>query len=102
MVSAMIIFGWGGRHKVLGEGFFAGCHNCGNATQWLVVETSKHISLYFVTVAKWSRQYWMVCPVCSCGLQLPSRELAQQILAAALQDATEIPERIRRRLSQHV
>ena len=97
----MIIFGWGGRHKVLGEGFFIGCPNCGNATQWPVVETSKHVSLYFVPIAKWNKQYWMVCPVCSCGVELPSRELAQRVLAAALQDATEIPEHIRQRLAHH-
>ncbi|NQU23405.1 MAG: zinc ribbon domain-containing protein [Candidatus Nealsonbacteria bacterium] len=94
----MIVFGWGGGHKVLGEGFFVHCPNCGNATQWTVVETSKRISLYFVPVAKWSKRYWMTCSVCSGGVELPSRQFAQQVLAAALQDPTEIPEHLERTL----
>ena len=94
----MIIFGWGRRHKVLGEGFFVHCPNCGNATQRMIVETSKRISLYFVPVAKWSKRYWMACSVCSGGIELPSKQFAQQVLAAALQDATEIPEHLERAL----
>jgi transcription elongation factor Elf1 len=94
----MVIFGWGNDAKALSEGFFIRCPNCSNATQWQIVETSKRFSLYFVPVAKWSSQYWLVCPVCSSGIQIASRELAQEALAFASRDATTIPRHLADRL----
>ena len=56
-----------------------------NLSTWQVVKTSKKISLFFVPVAKWSHEYFMVCPVCSAALQMASAAQAQAVLAAALQ-----------------
>jgi len=82
----MIVFGWGTRAKPLGEGFCQTCDNCGNTRRFLVVENSKRVTLYFVPVIKWSREYFYVCPICSHGFQIRDRPLAQRIVAGALCD----------------
>lgn len=81
----MIIFGWGGNCKVLGEVGLVECPNCHNTSPWKIVETSKRVTLYFVPVAKWQRRYFCICPVCDCGTELANREQAQDILLEALQ-----------------
>jgi len=81
----MFIFGWGGNCRIMGEVGFVDCPNCNNTASWQVVETSKRASLYFVPVAKWQRQYYCICPVCSCGAELAGREQAQDVLLDALE-----------------
>ncbi len=82
----MLIFGWGGNCKIMGEVGFIDCPNCNNTASWQVVETSKRASLYFIPVAKWKRQYFCVCPVCNCGTKLDNREQAQDLLLKALEN----------------
>jgi hypothetical protein len=81
----MILFGWGGNCRVLGEIGEADCPNCNNTASWLVVETSKKFTLYFVPVAKWSKQYFCLCSVCNRGVELKSLEQAQDLLLRALE-----------------
>jgi pyruvate-formate lyase-activating enzyme len=81
----LLLFGWGGSSKVLGEGYTLECPNCHNTRTWQVLRSSRKISVFFVPVAKWNTQYWMVCPVCSAGLELTSQQQAQEVLATALQ-----------------
>jgi hypothetical protein len=82
----MIVFGWGSGAKSLGDGFIATCRHCSNTRPFSVVETSRKITLYWLPVAKWNKQYYYICPVCSHGFEIPSKELAQRILAAAFRD----------------
>ena len=88
----MIIFGWGKGAKQLGTGFVETCENCGNTSPFVVAESSNYVSLYFIPVAKWHRQYCYVCPICSCGFNIPDRESAQRILAEALCASTAVVE----------
>jgi hypothetical protein len=67
----------------LGEGFFHVCDNCHSTHRFVVAEVSRKVSLYFITVAKWNRQYFYVCPTCSFGFEIPTREWAQRILVTA-------------------
>lgn len=83
----MSVFGWGSGSKQLGDGFIHTCSQCRNRRQASVVETSKKITLYWLPIAKWSKQYYYICPVCSHGFKIPTIELAQQILAAAFRDS---------------
>jgi hypothetical protein len=82
----MILFGWGKGTKVLGDGFFHTCRNCGNTSRFHVVEQSRKVTLYFIPVAKFAYEYFYVCPICSCGAQVTDREVCQRILAAALRN----------------
>jgi len=98
----MIIVGWGKGVKPLGEGFFHRCANCDNARRFVIVESSRKVSLYFVPVAKWNRRYFYVCPVCSQGVEIPSRELAQKILVAALRDPNSVPNSLTETLGEAI
>lgn len=81
----MIIFGWGGNCRVLGEIGEADCDNCNNTARWVVVETSKKFTLYFMPVAKWSKKYFCICSVCDHGIELKDIEHAQDFLLEALE-----------------
>ena len=97
-MTVPIFFGWGKGGKQLGEGFVHTCDNCHSTKRFVVAEVSSKASLYFITVAKWSYQYLYVCPVCSYGFEVPTRELAQRILAAAFRDPTAVPDSLSKRL----
>ncbi len=85
----MIVFGWGSGAKQLGTGFVTTCQNCNNTNPFIVVESSKKITVYWIPVAKWSKKYFYVCPICSQGFAVPTRELAQRILASAFRNPIE-------------
>jgi hypothetical protein len=82
----MILVGWGKGSKVLGEGFFHTCQNCGNTNRFHVVEQSRNVNLYFLPVAKFAYEYFYVCPICYCGAPVADRSLCQRLLANALRD----------------
>lgn len=81
--AAMIIYGWGEGVKALGEGFVQACGNCGRISRWVVADQSKRFSLYFVPIVKWNHHFLYVCPACTAGIEIPTRELALRIVAAA-------------------
>lgn len=85
----MIVLGWGSGAKELGAGFVTTCTNCNNTSPFIVVESSKKFTLYWVPVAKWSKKYFYICPVCSNGFEVPTIELAQRIIASAFRNPTE-------------
>lgn len=85
----MIVFGWGAGTKQLGTGFVTTCENCNNTNPFIVVESSRKITVYWIPVAKWSKQYFYVCPICSRGFAVPTKELALRILTAAFQNPLE-------------
>ena len=76
----MLIFGFGAAQKPLGEVGAIKCENCGNERPWVIVETSKQATLYFIPVAKWAKAYALLCPVCTYGVALDSRAQAQDLL----------------------
>lgn len=96
----MLIVGWGGNTKVLGETIPIKCPNCGNEKFWQVVETSRNVKLYFIRVAKWDKQYFHICPICTAGMQLKDRNEAQDLLLEALQTQAEIKSKLRKLLKK--
>ncbi|MDZ4065135.1 MAG: zinc-ribbon domain-containing protein, partial [Coriobacteriia bacterium] len=79
-------FGWGHSTEILGAGYTFECPNCHNAVTWLVARTSREACLFFVPVAKWQREYWMYCPICSAAAPLDSKEQAETLVALALRN----------------
>ena len=77
----VFVGGWGRSNKTIGIGPLLECDNCNNTNNFKVFETSRKATLYFIPVAKWERQYWMVCPICSYGTELESLEQAQKIVS---------------------
>src|SRR5215831_2528789 len=72
----MVIFGFG-RDRTDDQGEVAPgvCPNCHNHVFLHHVRSKKHVSLYFVPVVPYGTEDYLVCPVCSRGLQLSSSQL---------------------------
>jgi putative oligomerization/nucleic acid binding protein len=72
----MVIFGFGpGKPDDLGEVAPAVCPNCHNQVFLHHVRSKKRVSLYFVPVVPYGTDDYLVCPICSRGLQLSSAQM---------------------------
>src|SRR5262249_39139379 len=72
----VVIFGFGaGRPDDLGEVVPAVCPNCHNQVFLHHVRSKKSVRLYFVPVVPYGTDDYLVCPVCSQGLQLSAPQL---------------------------
>ena len=73
----MVIFGFGpGKQEDQGEVAPAVCPNCHNQVFLHHVRSKKRFSLYFVPVVPYGTDDYLVCPICSRGLQLSSPQLS--------------------------
>ena len=67
----VVIFGFGaGKQEDLGEVVPTVCPNCHNQVFLHHVRSKKSVRLYFVPVVPYGTDDYLVCPVCSRGLQL--------------------------------
>src|SRR5690242_21939214 len=72
----MVIFGFGpGKQEDQGEVAPAVCPNCHNQVFLHHVRSKKRFSLYFVPVVPYGTDDYLVCPVCSRGMQLSRTQL---------------------------
>lgn len=72
----MVIFGFGpGNQEDLGEVAPAVCPNCHNQVFFHHVRSKKSVRLYFVPVVPYGTDDYLVCPVCSRGLQISRQQL---------------------------
>ena len=72
----MVIFGFGrGRQEDLGEVAPAVCPNCHNQVYLHHVRSKKTVRLYFVPVVPYGTDDYLICPICSRGLQLSRAQL---------------------------
>src|SRR6266480_6463990 len=72
----VVIFGFGpGQPEDLGEAVATVCPNCHNQVVLHHVQSKKKVSLYFVPVVPYGTDDYLVCPVCSRGMQLSRTQL---------------------------
>jgi hypothetical protein len=72
----MVIFGFGpGKAEDLGEVAPCVCPNCHNQVFLHHVRSKKSISLYFVPVVPYGTDEYLMCPICSRGLQISGPQL---------------------------
>jgi hypothetical protein len=72
----VVIFGFGaGKQEDLGETVQTVCPNCHNQVVLHHVRSKKSVRLYFVPVVPYGTDDYLVCPVCSRGLQLSRTQL---------------------------
>jgi Short C-terminal domain/zinc-ribbon family len=72
----VVIFGFGpGKEKDLGEVAPTVCPNCHNQVFLHHVQSKKSMRLYFVPVVPYGTDDYLMCPVCSRGLQLSRAQL---------------------------
>lgn len=71
-----MIFGFGpGKQKDLGEVAPTACPNCHNQVFLHHVRSKKSVRLYFVPVVPYGTDDYLVCPICSRGLQVSHAQL---------------------------
>jgi Short C-terminal domain/zinc-ribbon family len=72
----MVIFGFGpGKAEDLGEVAPCVCPNCHNQVFLHHVRSKKSVSLYFVPVVPYGTDEYLMCPICSRGLQIDRPQL---------------------------
>ena len=72
----VVIFGFGPGHpEDLGEVAPCVCPNCHNQVFLHHVRSKKSVRLYFVPVVPYGTDDYLVCPVCSRGLQISNAQL---------------------------
>src|SRR6476646_11384648 len=72
----VVIFGFGaGSPEDQGEVAPCVCPNCHNQVFLHHVRSKKSVRLYFVPVVPYGTDDYLVCPVCSRGMQLSQRQL---------------------------
>jgi zinc-ribbon family/Short C-terminal domain len=72
----MVIFGFGpGKAEDFGEVAPCVCPNCHNQVFLHHVQSKKSVSLYFVPVVPYGTDEYLMCPVCSRGLQISRQQL---------------------------
>jgi hypothetical protein len=72
----VVIFGFGpGKQEDLGEAVQVVCPNCHNQVALHHVRSKKTVRLYFVPVVPYGTDDYLVCPVCSRGMQLSQTQL---------------------------
>jgi hypothetical protein len=72
----MVIFGWGpDKQDDLGGVAPGVCPNCHNQVFFHHVRSKKSVRLYFVPVVPYGTDEYLVCPICSRGLQLSGAQL---------------------------
>jgi hypothetical protein len=72
----VVIFGFGpGKQEDLGEAVQVVCPNCSNQVVLHHVRSKKTVRLYFVPVVPYGTDDYLVCPVCSRGMQLSRTQL---------------------------
>jgi hypothetical protein len=71
-----VIFGWGaGKGEDLGEVAPCVCPNCHNQVFLHHVRSKKSVRLYFVPVVPYGTDDYLVCPICTRGLQVSRTQL---------------------------
>jgi hypothetical protein len=72
----VVIFGFGpGKQEDLGEAVQTVCPNCHNQVMLHHVRSKKTVRLYFVPVVPYGTDDYLVCPICSRGMQLSRVQL---------------------------
>lgn len=72
----MVIFGFGpGKAEDLGEVAPCVCPNCHNQVFLHHIRSKKSVSLYFVPVVPYGTDEYLMCPICSRGLQIDRPQL---------------------------
>jgi transcription elongation factor Elf1 len=66
----MVLLGWGQDSTKVCDAGIMKCDNCNNYATFEIKELARNASLYFITVAKWDRKYYLVCDTCQYGYEL--------------------------------
>ena len=85
LASMVVIFGWGGGNtKDLGEVAPTTCPRCHNDVFLHHVQSDRQFSLYFVPLATYAANDYLLCPICRNGIQVrPEHRQAVTAMSSA-------------------
>ena len=84
----VVIFGWGGGNtKDLGETAPTTCPRCNNQVFLHLIKSDKQFSLYFVPIANYGGDEYLLCPICRNGIRL---DPAHRQAVTAMESATRL------------
>lgn len=66
----MLIFNWGKKSKKITDAGIMRCQNCHNMVGFELRELSNKAGLYFISMIKWNKKYFLACPICNAGFEL--------------------------------
>lgn len=56
------------------------CLVCHNTVVFKLVETARKFTMYWIPVAKWSKKYYLICPICEHGREV-SKDSAEKLIS---------------------
>ncbi|OGK35380.1 hypothetical protein A3F58_00040 [Candidatus Roizmanbacteria bacterium RIFCSPHIGHO2_12_FULL_37_9b] len=80
----MIIAGWGKKSKKIADAGLHKCSNCKNIATFEIREMANYASAYFIKIAKWNKQTYLVCTICNAGFELTD-EGKNELLKATIE-----------------
>jgi len=75
----MLIGGWGKDLENVADAGFGLCKNCNNTALFDLKKTTKKADLFFVPVAKWGAEYFLVCSTCDAGYEISEQQKDQLV-----------------------
>ena len=89
----MIIAGWGKKSKKIADAGLYKCQNCKNTATFEIRQLTNYASAYFIKLAKWKKQFYLVCSVCNAGHKLTEEDKNELLeLSVGLPSNSEITE----------
>ena len=76
----MIIWGTRTMKKILGLTNAFQCYNCNNAGQFHIVRLARWFTLFWIPIFPFSMKYFIACPVCDVGKELPKEQALQSVI----------------------
>ncbi len=66
----MIIFNWGEKSKKVCDASIYNCSNCNHLAPFEIRTDEKTAGVFFISMAKWGKKYYLVCQNCSAGFPI--------------------------------
>lgn len=77
----MIFASWGKDSREIGYWGILKCSNCKNYGHFSINELTNKVKLYFITVAKYDKKRYLICPICNAGYEIKDSEYESTIRA---------------------
>ncbi len=78
----LFIADYGSKAKRIGNFGIQKCLNCNNWTPQGIYEIAKQVRAFFIPVAKWDKEIYVACPICS-AMFPPKKEHLEDLLRSS-------------------
>lgn len=69
-----MIIGWGRKVKEVVDAGLLYCKHCKNTAPFTVQRSHRYFSVIFIPILKWSRKFYLTCPVCDSAYEISKEE----------------------------